>query len=295
MEEVIGTKFGKLLVLKEVQPVIDNNGSKRRIVEVLCDCGNVSEKKLKYLKSGETTTCGNCLKEVVEVSAKGNDVYKIDPTPDEIEMIGNKYQRWTVLAAGYKQKNARMLKAICECGTEQMVDKRALKTGHSVSCGCYSKEVTGGFFTTHGLTGSPTHSTWNNMIQRCTNEKSNQYVDYGERGISVTEKWRKFDGFLEDMGIKPEGMTLERVDVNGNYCKENCIWADRYTQSVNRRKFKNNKSGKTGVYWNKRSDKWAARITVNAVDIFLGYYEDLELAIHVREEAELKYFGFIKD
>ena len=85
---MIGERFGKLTILRELESIRDNSGSLRRVVEVRCDCGNVSEKKLKYLKSGETTTCGNCVKIVVGTSAKGNPVIKVDSFVDELEMVG---------------------------------------------------------------------------------------------------------------------------------------------------------------------------------------------------------------
>jgi hypothetical protein len=73
------------------------------------------------------------------------------------------------------------------------------------------------------------------MIQRCTNPKRHNYPYYGGRGIKICERWLKFEFFFEDMGERPEGMTLERLNNDGDYCQENCIWADKKTQSKNRR------------------------------------------------------------
>jgi hypothetical protein len=89
---------------------------------------------------------------------------------------------------------------------------------------------------THGQHGSKTHSSWAGMIQRCTNPKGRGFKDYGGRGISVCERWRSsFVDFLADMGERPEGKTLDRIDVNGNYEPGNCRWADLSTQSTNTR------------------------------------------------------------
>lgn len=79
------------------------------------------------------------------------------------------------------------------------------------------------------------HSSWVGMWQRCTNPNNAAWKYYGGRGIAVCERWRDFENFLEDMGEKPPGLSLDRVDVNGNYCKENCRWATRAQQSQNRR------------------------------------------------------------
>jgi len=88
---------------------------------------------------------------------------------------------------------------------------------------------------------------WSAMIQRCKNPNSKFYKNYGARGISVSKEWESFNKFFEDMGLPPKGMTLERKDNNLGYSKENCCWADRATQALNRRVFATNKIGISGI------------------------------------------------
>ena len=80
---------------------------------------------------------------------------------------------------------------------------------------------------------SPTYHSWHDMKQRCNNPKNHKFKDYGGRGITYCKEWEQFENFLDDMGVRPENKTLDRIDVNGNYCKENCRWATAKQQSRN--------------------------------------------------------------
>ena len=86
----------------------------------------------------------------------------------------------------------------------------------------------------HGMRYTPTYRTWQGMIQRCLNENAPNYEDYGEKGITICNEWFDFSNFLESMGVRPEGTTLDRIDPSGNYEPSNCRWADAHTQTVNR-------------------------------------------------------------
>lgn len=130
--------------------------------------------------------------------------------------------------------------ATCKCGTIFDVRLNSIEQGVTKSCGCFRKNMIAERNKTHGMNRTPTHITWNAMKDRCRNKNYNNYKYYGGRGISYCDRWEKFENFLEDMGERPEERTLDRIDVNGNYCKENCRWATLAVQASNKRNSKKN-------------------------------------------------------
>lgn len=131
----------------------------------------------------------------------------------------------------------RRLHCLCVCGDIRAVEERALNSGHSNSCGCIAFVRVPRI--THGMTGTAEYCIWNAMLTRCNNEKSENYKNYGGRGIKVCERWRTFANFIADMGHKPTPThTLDRRDNNKGYSPDNCRWATRKEQSRNSRRCK---------------------------------------------------------
>lgn len=135
----------------------------------------------------------------------------------------------------------RKSRYLCGCGVETIAFTSNVNRGHTVSCGCHRRAVTSQRSKTHGLSGydengkrSRTYICWKGMRSRCDNPKSKDFANYGGRGIYYAPKWAAFEGFLADLGEPPEGTSLDRIDVNGPYCIDNCRWADRITQMNNK-------------------------------------------------------------
>lgn len=212
--------------------------------------------------------------------------------------VGDVFERMTVVSEPYIVNKRKVVDCVCSCGNSKTVRVDGLKAKTTNSCGCFRLDRLREKLVTHGATNTQTYGIWEGMLQRCLNQKSSGYDSYGGRGITVCDEWlgkNGFSNFLKDMGEKPEKLSLDRIDVNGNYCKENCRWADSSTQGFNTRLCKNNTSGRTGVSWDSARNKWAAKITKNRKSISLGRFDSYEDAVKARENGELKYFGVVKE
>ena len=127
----------------------------------------------------------------------------------------------------------RMAWFLCDCGTHKPMRVTSVLRGKILSCGCQREAKRLAAITTHGKTGTPEHMSWHAMHTRCRHPENPKNARYSGRGIAVDPRWNSFDVFLVDMGPRPPGASLERVDNDGPYCPENCKWASPAEQQRN--------------------------------------------------------------
>ena len=215
-KDLTGQRFGRLVVISRVEGDSINWLCK-------CDCGEFVKVKYQNLIYSRTRSCG-CLKR--------------DANANKFEdLTGQRFGRLVAVARCGAKRGSALWLCKCDCGNDCKVTHRELKTGDTRSCGCIRKERNNG--TKHGKRYEKLYGVWIGIKQRCFNPKSASYKDYGGRGISICKEWEvNFMTFYEwahSNGYK-QGLTIERIDVNGNYCPENCTWISAEKQNINKRR-----------------------------------------------------------
>lgn len=205
-------------------------------------------------------------------------------------LIGLKFNKLTVIEFFKRENNRTYWLCKCECGNIIKIRADSLKSGKVFSCGCYAKKIhsnlckkLGESRKIHGLTNTRLHKIWCNIKSRCNNKNNKAYKNYGARNIKVCDEWLNFENFYNwaiNNGYE-EGLTIDRIDVNGNYEPDNCRWATKEEQSNNRR---NNHI----ITYNNEThtlSEWAKNLNIN--------YKCLYKRIIVRKWSIKKAFNLI--
>lgn len=282
-----GDRYGMLTVVEELPHTIDTQQKKQRVFKLVCDCGEFVIRQRISLRQSASCGCRRLGR-------------SIDLTGKRFGKLVAKYNTLEKTKIGSYIWNCQ-----CDCGKEiNLACSRLVHEGKD-DCGCSfveSKSPTAKVklvsprMSKHGMTGTPTYRSWSKL---CSRTRSEEYAEW-HGDVTICDRWDttkggSFENFLEDMGERPEGMTINRINGAKCYSKETCEWASLSLQSFDQKRKKQNKSGRSGVNWRADREVWEARIGVNNEIKILYYGPSFEDAVSAREEAELKYYGFNKD
>ena len=234
-QDLTGQHFGKLKVIERTESHISPSGYKYIMWRCQCDCGNFINVRTTDLKNNHTQSCG-CLHKEMLSKAK------------LIDLTGQVYGRLTVIKRVddyISPSGSRKVQWLCKCkcGKEVIVTGNNLRKGNSKSCGCYNRELLPKINSTHNASNTRLYHIWICMKDRCYNPKNKKYKDYGGRGIIICDEWiNDFEAFANwayDNGyienVSRGECTIDRIDVNGNYCQQNCRWVNQKVQTNNKR------------------------------------------------------------
>ena len=194
------------------------------------------------------------------------------------QLVGKTFGRLTVLAQLQNERGRSSWYCSCSCGWFKITNGNALQIGTTTSCGCAR--------TIHGESDSPLHKVWTAMRERCNNPRNRSFKNYGGRGIKVCQRWGDFRLFISDMGPRPPGTTIDRIDNDGNYEPANCQWATYLEQNQHtRRTRKISAGGRTMTVANWARELGGSRIIIHN-RLRDGWTEEKACLTPIRQRAK---------
>ena len=206
------------------------------------------------------------------------------------QMVGKKFGEWLVIARAESDTHGnRKYLVRCSCGNERTVESYSLIHGRSTRCQSCAN-------TTHGESGSgsgqsPTYVSWYKMLSRVRGTTGSEYQAERYVPLGVAPRWLKYENFLADMGPRPPGHSIDRIDNEVGYSPKNCRWATSTQQSRNRRQKRGAASGVLGVSRDRARGRWRAGIKIAGKSHHLGYFDTIEEAAAARKAGVDKYWG----